>query len=244
MSSLPVAILAGGLATRLRPLTEKVPKALIPVAGRPFLDYQLTSLREQNLRDVVVCAGFLGERIQEEFGDGQRHEIRIRYSFDGPTLLGTGGAIRHALPLLGDAFFVLYGDSFLQIDYAAVADAFFRSGRSALMTVFENRNHWDNSNVEFTEPEIKAYDKKNRTPNMTYIDYGLTVYRSTVFEAYSAAAPLDLSDVLKDLATRKDLAGYEARTRFYEIGSLSGIDEFTQALTNELRVTGGSACQH
>jgi N-acetyl-alpha-D-muramate 1-phosphate uridylyltransferase len=230
---LPVAILAGGLATRLRPLTETVPKILLTIAGKPFLDYQLASLREQNLCDVVVCAGFLGEKIQEEFGDGRRHGVRIRYSLDGPDLLGTGGAVRRALPLLGGSFFVLYGDSLLQVDYAAVASAFFHSGRSALMTVFKNRDQWDASNVEYADGEIKEYNKKQRTSRMTYIDYGLGVYRSSVFEAYPATVPFDLADVLQDLAARKELAGYEAENRFYEIGSFAGLEELTRVMEDK-----------
>lgn len=227
---LPVAILAGGLATRLRPLTETIPKVLLTIEGRPFFEYQLASLRRQNFLDIVVCAGYLGESIQEQFGDGRNYGVRLRYSFDGPELLGTGGALRRALPLLGDAFFVLYGDSFLQVDFAAVSDAFLRSGRRALMTVFKNQNQWDVSNVEFAEGEIKAYDKSNRTAAMTHIDYGLSVYRAGVFEKYPTGIKLDLSDIMRDLSARRELAGYEAKTRFYEIGSFAGIDDFTKAL--------------
>lgn len=225
-ASIPVAILAGGLATRLRPLSETLPKLLVPVCDRPFFEYQIASLREQNIRDIVVCAGFLGERIQEEFKDGSRHGVRIRYSFDGPSLLGTGGAIKRAVPLLGDAFFVLYGDSFLQIDYMAVLECFRCSGRNALMTVFKNENRWDASNVEFAGGQIKAYDKKNRTERMAYIDYGLSVYRSTIFDQYPSETRLDLSDVLRDLVARGDLAGFEATSRFYEVGSFAGIEDF------------------
>jgi NDP-sugar pyrophosphorylase family protein len=229
---LPVAILAGGLATRLRPVTEALPKVLFKIADRHFLDYQVASLREQDLCDIVVCAGFLGEQIQESFGDGQRHGVQIRYSFDGPALLGTGGAIRRALPLLGDNFFVLYGDSYLQIDYAAVATAFLSSGRGALLTVFRNRNQWDTSNVEFADGEIKAYNKREPTSRMTYIDYGLSVYSSRVFDGYPADVPFDLADVLQDLVACGQLAGYEAQTRFYEIGSFAGIEALTEVLTN------------
>jgi N-acetyl-alpha-D-muramate 1-phosphate uridylyltransferase len=230
---LPVAILAGGLATRLLPLSETLPKVLFEIAGKPFLDYQLAALREQNLNDIVVCAGYLGEKIQQTFGDGQRYGVHIRYSFDGPTLLGTGGAIRRALPLLGDNFFVLYGDSFLQIDYSAVAAAFFKSGRCALMTVFRNRNLWDNSNVEFADGQIKAYNKKERASTMTYIDYGLAVYSSRVFDVYPPESSFDLSDVLQDLVARNQLAGYEAQTRFYEIGSFAGLQDLMKALADD-----------
>lgn len=235
---LPVAILAGGLATRLRPIAETLPKALFKIVDRPFLEYQVSSLREQNLCDIVVCAGFLGEQIQETFGDGRRYGVQIRYSFDGPTLLGTGGAIRRALPLLGDNFFVLYGDSYLQIDYTAVATAFFSSGRDALLTVFRNRNQWDTSNVEFADGEIKAYDKKERTSRMTYIDYGLSVYSSRVFDSYPMDVSFDLADVLQDLVAVRQLAGYETQTRFYEIGSFAGIEALTEALTEVLTNNG------
>src|SRR6266853_6505050 len=148
-SPLPVAILAGGLATRLRPITEKIPKSLVPVAGEPFLAHQLRLLRAQGVPRVVLCAGHLGEMIEREFGDGAAFGIELQYSFDGPKLLGTGGAIRQAMPLLGDSFFVLYGDSFLPIDYDAVAAAGRSSGQAALMTVFRNEGAWDTSNVEF-----------------------------------------------------------------------------------------------
>ena len=125
---LPVAILAGGLATRLRPVTETVPKVLLEVAGKPFLEHQLAQFREQGVEEVVLCVGFLGETIQEQYGDGALMEYDISYSFDGPKLLGTGGAIRKALPLLGEAFFVMYGDSYLRIDFAEVERAFRRLG--------------------------------------------------------------------------------------------------------------------
>ena len=230
-AAIPVAILAGGLATRLRPLTETVPKLLVPICDRPFFEYQIASLREQNIKDIVVCAGFLGERIKEEFGDGASRGVRIRYSFDGPSLLGTGGAIKRAIPLLGDTFFVLYGDSFLQIDYEAVFESFRRSGRSALMTVFRNNNRWDASNVEFADGEIKAYDKMNRTERMAYIDYGLSLYRAKVFESYPSETAIDLSSIVRDLVARGDVAGHEATSRFYEVGSFSGIEEFVRAIT-------------
>ena len=115
--TLPVAILAGGLATRLRPITEKIPKSLVDVAGEPFIVRQLDYLFRQRVRDVVLCIGYLGEMIEAVVGDGSRFGLRVSYSIDGPILLGTGGALRRAAPLLGEAFFVLYGDSYLPVDY-------------------------------------------------------------------------------------------------------------------------------
>lgn len=221
----PVAILAGGLATRLRPITEKIPKALVEVAGAPFLQHQLQYLRAQGVRRVVVCAGYLGDRIEAAFGDGGEQGLAISYSFDGARLLGTGGALKHALPLLGPRFFVLYGDSYLLINYAAVAEAFVASGKSGLMTVFRNEGQWDTSNVVFSDNVIRLYSKKQRHPQMNYIDYGLGVLTRRVFEAWPANEVFDLADVYTELAARGELAGFEARNRFYEIGSREGLVE-------------------
>ena len=230
---IPIAILAGGLATRLRPLTETVPKVLLEVAGKPFLEHQLAMLRGQGIRRVVLCLGFLGEQIQLKFGDGSAYGVDLLYSFDGPVLLGTGGAIRQAIPLLGETFFVLYGDSYLTIDFGLVARALAQSRKSALMTVFDNQNQWDASNVWFADGQIKLYDKSARIPEMRHIDYGLSVFHSSVFTAYSGGVPLDLANVLKDLAAKGDLAGYEANQRFYEIGSKSGLEELDRYLTDK-----------
>jgi NDP-sugar pyrophosphorylase family protein len=228
--NLPVAILAGGLATRLRPLTETIPKSLLEVAGHPFLHHQLVSLRQNGISEVVLCVGYLGEAIRSRFGDGRDYGLRIRYSFDGPELLGTGGAVRRALPMLGDAFFVLYGDSYLDVDYAAVANAFLRSGASGLMTVFRNEGAWDASNVEFSGGRIVAYDKTRRTPAMRHIDYGLSVFCAMAFGRHSSAVAFDLSEVQRQLVAEGDVAAFEASERFYEIGSHAGLVELERVL--------------
>lgn len=231
----PIAILAGGLATRLRPLTETIPKALLSVGGKPFLEHQLNMLKNQGVTDVVLCVGFLGEAVSEHFGDGRRYGLSIRYSLDGPTQLGTAGAIRQALPLLGEAFFVMYGDSYLQVDLGQVESAFRRAGKPALMTVFKNDDQWDKSNVWFENGEIKLYDKKSRRPEMEYIDYGLMMFQSSVFDRYQDQVPLDLANVLRKLAARGELAGYEARERFYEIGSHTGLAELNDCLLSQYK---------
>lgn len=229
----PVAILAGGLATRLRPVTEKIPKALISVAGEPFLAHQLRLLREAGLRRIVICAGHLGEMIEAEFGDGDKLGVEIDYSFDGATLLGTGGALKRALPLLSDKFFVLYGDSYLPIDYRKAGSAFAVSGKPALMTVFKNEGRWDTSNVWFDGKQILCYDKKQRTPEMRYIDYGLGVLRTEAINRWPGDAAFDLADVYHQLAAEKQLAGYEVTQRFYEIGSPEGLAELDTLLRNQ-----------
>jgi len=222
---IPVAILAGGLATRLRPITEKIPKSLVPVAGRPFLAHQLELLQARGLRHAVLCIGYLGEMIQREFGDGRDYGIHLDYSFDGPKLLGTGGALKRALPWLGPEFFVLYGDSYLPLEYRPVAECFRRSGQPGLMTVYRNEGLYDTSNVVFRDGAIAVYDKKIRLPEMQHIDYGLSLFQASVFDNYAADQPFDLAEVMGRLVREKKLAGYEVPERFYEMGSPAGLAE-------------------
>jgi NDP-sugar pyrophosphorylase family protein len=219
---LPVAILAGGLATRMHPVTQRIPKSMIEVAGRPFIEHQLELLRAESVRNVVLCVGHLGEMIEAHIGDGGRFGLSVRYSFDGAKLLGTGGALRRALPLLGDDFFVLYGDSYLEIAYASVQAAYRDSRNPALMTVFRNEGQWDTSNVRFDGKNVVRYDKRHPTADMKFIDYGLGMLSSDVLRAASSEA-FDLSEIYATLAAEGRLAGFEATTRFYEIGTPSGL---------------------
>lgn len=223
--SLTVAILAGGLATRLGTIAASTPKVLVEVAGRPFAEHQLELLKSRGLTEVVFLVSHLGERVRETLGDGGRFGLRVRYLFDGPTRLGTGGAIRRAIPMLGDRFFVLYGDSYLDCDYAAVESAFLASGAPGLMTVFRNDDRWDRSNVVFENGRIAAYDKRRRTAGMRHIDYGLSAFRAGAFATWPDGGRFDLSDVYRELSARGELAAFEAGNRFYEIGSPAGLDE-------------------
>jgi NDP-sugar pyrophosphorylase family protein len=229
LSDIPVAILAGGLATRLRPITEKIPKSLVPVAGKPFLTHQLELLRSRGIRHAVLCVGYLGEMIQRDYGH-EAFGIKLDYAFDGPKLLGTGGAIKRALPMLGPEFFVLYGDSYLPIEYQPIAEFFQRSGKLGCMTVYHNEGRYDTSNVVFADDEIKVYDKKTRLPEMRHIDYGLSLFKAAAFDSYSAEQPFDLAEVMGKLVREKQLAGYEVRERFYEIGSPGGLEELENLL--------------
>jgi len=230
IASIPVAILAGGLATRLRPITEKIPKSLVSVAGEPFLAHQLRLLHARGVRRAVLCVGYLGEMIERDFGDGATFGFELRYSFDGTTLLGTGGALRQALPLLGEEFFVLYGDSYLPIDYAAVLADFHASGQPGLMTVFRNEGAWDTSNVQFEDERIVRYDKRERTPEMRHIDYGLGVFRASVVGERPVGEAFDLAEVQRGLVAKGALAGHEVFQRFYEIGSHAGLAELETLL--------------
>jgi N-acetyl-alpha-D-muramate 1-phosphate uridylyltransferase len=223
--SLPVAVLAGGLATRLRPVTETIPKSLVEVAGRPFAEHQLDWLRSQGIERVVFCVAYRGEMIREALGNGDRWELSIEYAFDGQPLLGTGGALKRALPALGDAFFVLYGDSLLTCDLAAVERAFVASGRAGLMTVFRNNDRWDRSNVQFEEGRLLRYDKAHHTHAMQHIDYGLGVLTARALLPFPDDQPFDLAPVYQQLLAADELAAIEVSDRFYEIGSPEGLEE-------------------
>jgi len=232
-SALPVALLAGGLATRLRPITAKIPKLLVEVAGEPFFTHQLRLLKAAGLTEIILCVGYLGEQIVELYKDGSNYGVNIKYSFDGPKLLGTGGALIQALPLLGDSFYVLYGDSYLPIDYRKIGDHFINSGKQGLMTVFENKGLYDASNVWFENGEIKVYDKKAKLPEMKHIDYGLGLFKASAFEGYSKTEVVDLAEVQKKLVSQHELCGYEMKERFYEIGSPEGLAELNTLLATK-----------
>jgi N-acetyl-alpha-D-muramate 1-phosphate uridylyltransferase len=227
---LPVAILAGGLATRLRPLTEAIPKAMTEVNGEPFAFHQLRLLRRHGVDRVVFCVGYRGEQVVDAVGDGSRFGVQVEYSFDGPTLLGTAGALARAAPLLGRNFFVLYGDSYLDCDYVEVERAYQQAGMPALMTVFRNDDQWDTSNVEFADGRIVAYSKALRSERMRHIDYGLAVLATTVLDAVPSDRPTDLAAVYERLAASGDLAAYEVSQRFYEVGSFAGLEQLGQYL--------------
>jgi N-acetyl-alpha-D-muramate 1-phosphate uridylyltransferase len=229
--TLPVAILAGGLATRLRPVTEKIPKALVQVAGRPFIDHQLELLRVQGYTRAVLCLGYLGEMVEQHLGDGRRFGMALNYVFDGPKLLGTGGALRRALPQLGESFFVLYGDSYLPCDFAAVEAGFRASGMPALMTVLRNDDRWDRSNAVYRDGMVVRYDKRKRDPEMHYIDYGLSAMRAEALWDFGEDSVFDLAEVFTALSRNAKLAGFEVQERFYEIGSPAGLAETETYLT-------------
>lgn len=222
---LPVLILAGGLATRLRPITETIPKALIEIAGEPFIYHQLRYLRSQGVTRVILSVGYLGEMIESLVGNEKKFDLEISVVYDGSTLLGTGGAVKKALPLLGESFFIQYGDSFLPVDFSMVQTAFMTSEKPALMTVLKNDNQWDKSNVIFENNQLLEYNKKIHKPQMNYIDYGLGVFAKEVFERYPVDGPFDLATVYSELSSKNMLAGFEVYERFYEIGSRLGIEQ-------------------
>ena len=230
---LPVAILAGGLATRLRPITKTIPKALVPVAGRPFILWQLEYLRDQGVSRVVLCTGYRSTQIEQIVGDGSQFGVAVEYSDDGTTLLGTGGALGQALPLLGSEFFVLYGDSFLPVSFSTVEQAYCDSDLPGLMTVYRNEGEWDTSNVVFNNGQVLEYNKTKPQQDMAYIDYGLGVLTKSVVEHYCQEKVFDLATVYEGLANAGQLSGFEVFERFYEIGSPDGLAQTEEFLRSK-----------
>ena len=233
-----VVILAGGLGTRLGPLTAGLPKALVPVNGRPFLAHVFDLLRESGLTRMLLLHGHHGAQLETAFGDGRRFGVEIAYRHDGPILLGTGGALRNAIDVLEEEFFVLYGDTFLDIDYAAVARAFHACGKPALMTVLHNQGRWDASNVVFREGRLLRYDKKDRSPEMEHIDYGLSALRRELVAEIRSGEPEDLAAFYSRLVREERMAGYEVSQRFYEIGTPRGLAETEAYLAARRRPRG------
>lgn len=229
-------ILAGGLGKRMLPLTETMPKNLLPVLGMPFAAWQLSWLAAQGVKDVLYCVAHMGEQIREYVGDGSRWKIRVRYADEGPELMGTAGALRaaHRIAVLPERFLLLYGDSYLPVPVRPVWDAFVNGKSPALMTVFRNEGRWDTSNVAFENDRILIYDKFRThplTPKMRHIDYGLSaLHRSVVEHLVPSAGPADLAAVFHQLSLAKNLAGYEVSERFYEVGSPQGLDDLERYL--------------
>jgi len=229
-----LAILAGGLASRLGEVTRKIPKSLIEIAGKPFIFHQLEMLSSQGIKNVVLCVGHLGEMIESRVGDGAKFNLNIKYSYDGQKQLGTGGSLKKALPLLSEIFFVLYGDSFLPLNLKKVEKAYSENStdKLGLMTIIYNENLWDKSNVLFLRNNLIKYSKKNIDSEMKYIDYGLSILNKRAFYFSPGDDTFDLSDILSLLASRKQLIGFEVYDRFYEIGSKNGIQETEEFLIN------------
>lgn len=226
-------ILAGGLATRLGPLAQDCPKSMIRIEDKPFLEYQLELLEKKGVREVVLCVGHLGDPIESYFKDGSRLHLKIRYSREGEPLLGTGGAVRNAFSVLEDAFFVMYGDSYLMLDYAAIWRAFQAGAQEGLMVVFHNESRYDRSNVRLEKGYVTHYgfDK-----DAVYIDEGISVLRKEFFRSFPEGRAFALGEVFQKLIQGRQLRAYETSQRFYEIGSPSGLEEFRMFMKNQSQI--------
>ena len=234
---LQCVVLAGGPGIRMRPATEEMPKALLPVLGRPFAEWQLELLAKQGIERVLYSVGYRGEMIRDHVGDGSRWGLEVIYVDEGHQLRGTGGALRLALDLgeLEEAFFVLYGDSYLPVDLSAIERAWEQTPLPALMTVFRNDGLWDASNAIYSGGRVVLYDKDrpaDRVADMHWIDYGLSVLtRDTVDERVAAGEVTDLAGLMRELSVEGKLAGFEVSERFYEAGSPEGLRDLEQYLS-------------
>jgi NDP-sugar pyrophosphorylase family protein len=222
----PVAVLAGGLGTRLRELSgADVPKVLFSVNGRPFLDWKLSGLATAGVDEVVLLVGHQGSRIREHVGDGARFGLRVAYVDDGPALRGTGGALRHALGVLPETFWVTYGDSLLEVDLGAAERLFAASGCRALMTVLRNNDRWQPSNVVVDGDLVTAYCKDPPPDGADCIDYGMLLFERSAWSGLADDEPIDLADVLDPLVHARQVAAFEVTTRFHDIGTPDAVRE-------------------
>jgi NDP-sugar pyrophosphorylase family protein len=224
-------ILAGGLGTRLKPVTEKVPKVMLSIKGKPFLEYQLDLLKRHGISDIVLCIGYLGEKISEHFGDGEKFGVKIKYSEETGGLLGTAGAIKKAHDLLDDVFFITYGDAYLILDYQDVMKYFKNFKKLGLMVVYKNFDRYDKSNVVVESDLVKFYSKKKRAPNMVYIDFGVSILRKKALDLIPEGNVVDLEELFQELIRREELLAYETKQRFYEIGTPEGLMEFEKLIS-------------
>ena len=227
-----IVILAGGMGTRLKAVAGNLPKAMVPVAGKPFIEHQLALIKKSGAERVLLCTGYRGELIENHLGDGRRFGLNISYSRESPDkLLGTGGALVNAYPKLEDMFLVIYGDSYLPTDYGKVFRTFQGASLPALMCVYRNLNQWDRSNVKIAGSKVVFYSKAPGQENPDYIDYGLSGFKKSVIEQYTAARlPLDLAAIQASLVEDRLMAAHVVAERFYEIGKPSGLDELDKHL--------------
>ncbi len=225
-------ILAGGLGTRLGALTAAQPKALVPVHGRPFIDYQLELLRSGGVREAILCIGHLGDQIRAHCGDGRRYDLSLQYSDEGGHLLGTAGAVRNAEPLLAGRFLLTYADTYLRLPYAAIAERFARRPELGAMVVYQNDNRYEASNVAIGGGLVRAYDKAGRTAGLCYLNFGVSLLRREAVTLVPPAIVYSQEQWYEDLIARRQLRAYTARRRPYEIGSPAGLRAFERFVEN------------
>jgi NDP-sugar pyrophosphorylase family protein len=231
-----VAIIAGGLATRLGELTKSQPKSMVLIAGKPFLEHQLEYLKKAGVRNVILCVGHLGQQIEDYFGDGSKFDIKIDYSRED-RLLGTAGALKRAEPNLLDVFFTLYGDSYLFLDYKLAMTHFKSKNKLAMMSVYKNRDLYDKSNTAVSDGMVKKYSKQEKTGDMVYIEYGANIFDKKVLKMIPQDKTYGLEDLFPRLIEKNQLAAYEISERFYEIGSKQGIQDFTEFIRGKSRAS-------
>lgn len=228
-----IVVLCGGLATRLRPLTEKIPKSMVKIEGKPFLEYQLELLKKNGIFDMIFCIGYKSGQIEKYFGDGSQFGVKIKYSREKEKLLGTGGALKKAENLLDKVFLVMYGDSYLPFNFKKSIDYFDKFNKLGLMVVYRNQNRYEKSNVLVKDNLVKQYNKENPTKEMEYVDYGVSIFRKKALKLLPENTSCDLSQIHLSLIEKDQLLAFESKIRFYEAGSFKGLEEFKRYIKNK-----------
>jgi len=225
---LQAVILAGGLGTRLGVLTKNTPKPMIPVNGKPFLEYEINLLKQNGIDEFVLCVGYLGELIQSHFGNGDRFGIKVQYSLDGPKLLGAAGALKQAEPLLQDSFFVTYGDAYLRADYRNIMAHLKSSKKLGLMTVYQNHNRFGKSDLVVKDGLVVKYNKKDQSEDMVWINYGVSALRKEALQFIPPGEECGEEQFYGEMIKRKELVAHPVSNRFYEIENPNSLKEFEE----------------
>jgi N-acetyl-alpha-D-muramate 1-phosphate uridylyltransferase len=221
----------GGLGTRLSPLTMTVPKPMVQVGGKPFLEHEIGLLKRSGVGDFVLCVGHLGEQVEAHFGDGSGLGVRIRYSHDGPRLLGPAGALKRAEPLLAESFFVTYGDAYLRADYRAIMNTLLGSDKLAVMAVYENHNKFGRSDVVVSGGRVVRYDKGGSGAGMEWVNFGVSAMRRSALALVPAGRECGEEEFYGELIRRGELLAFPVKERFYEIGTPDSLREFERFIS-------------
>ncbi|MFZ2036344.1 MAG: sugar phosphate nucleotidyltransferase [Dehalococcoidales bacterium] len=229
-----VVILAGGRATRLGELTKNRPKSLVEIQGKPFLAYQLELLKDHEISDIVLCIGHLGGQIRKAFGDGSNYGVHLTYSLEDEPL-GTAGALKNAAPYLNDTFLVIYGDSYLLLDFVKIYAYFLTQQKLSLDTVFRNNDAFDASNIVIRDNMVEGYSKSEKTPDMVYIDCGAVIFHKEVLQLIPEDHFYSLEELFLRLIEKEQLLAFEVKERFYEIGSPQGLKDFEAFIQRRLK---------
>ncbi|KYK22480.1 hypothetical protein AYK24_02070 [Thermoplasmatales archaeon SG8-52-4] len=221
-----MVILCGGLATRLGKYSKNTPKSMIDIEGKPFLEYQIEILKKHSIKDILLCVGHLSDEIRRYFGNGSKFDVNIKYSYDGYKLLGPIGAVKNAEPLLENIFFIMYGDSYIKVDFQKVYSKFIKHNKLGLMTVFKNYDKYDKSNIAVENDLVVDYKKSNRTKEIVYIDYGMSVLRKESLDYVPKDEFFSTDKFFSNLINIRQLLAFEVKNRFYHIGNPDSLEEF------------------
>jgi NDP-sugar pyrophosphorylase family protein len=228
-----MVILCGGLGTRLGDLSKNIPKSMIEINDKPFLEYQIEILKKNSIKDIVLCVGHLSEKIKSYFGDGKKLGVKIQYSYDGDKPLGTIGALKKAEPLLDDIFFIMYGDSFLSVDFRKVYRFFIKQDKLGLMVVYKNFDKYDKSNIAIKGDLVVGYGRDNTSKDMVFIDYGTSVLRKKALDLVPKDKTYSTGEFFSQLIKKGELLSFEAKNRFYHIGNPKSLEEFNNFIRRQ-----------